>query len=175
MRVFLILLALSLADLKLDAQGFSSITWNEDAIGQLRFLYGITKTEFAGCLYGRQSHDTLIINFFISGKIDPRSATDSGVSQGGCPRITTTRGDRMIGIFHSHMRVGSTCSPSGFGGDPDLPAKKDRAVLTIWLSLGARLGALLCARGDSLAMYTLKGYGIIGIPPLDSLYANVNR
>jgi hypothetical protein len=146
-----------------------TIAWDPAAIAQVRSLFGITRTEFSGCLYGQAVGDTILVNFFIPGASDPRTASDSGVRAGSCPNIQTTKGNRLVGVFHTHMRPFSLCVPSGFGPD-STPPRKDRAVLIAWALLGARFGAIMCAGGDSLATYTLSAYGIMGVPPLDSLY-----
>ena len=128
---------------------------------QARFLYAHMRTEFAGCLYGHTSHDSVIVSFFISSIVDPRTASDSSVQQGGCPAITTEAGAQMVGIIHSHIRRGSMCAPSG----------KDLLVLEIWQQHGALFGAIMCAGGDSVAVFSPRSFVVIAIPPLDSLYA----
>lgn len=147
-----------------------NIHWNVDAVAQVRTLFDLTKTEIAGCLYGQNVGDTIEVNFFITSTSDPRQASDSEIPQGTCPNIKTEAGNHMIGVLHTHMRPFSSCFPSGFGGKPTDPPIKDRGVLVLWMTFGAQFGAIMCARGDSIATYTLTAYGMMGVPSLDSLY-----
>ena len=136
------------------------VEWTRPPVQQIRFLYAHMRTEFAGCLYGTQRGDTTTILFFVSGAIDPRTASDSGVQQDDCPDIFTKRGSSLVAIVHSHIRRGALCFPSA----------RDFAVLRAWQR--ARFGAIMCAQGDTILTFTTdSGYGKLPIPILDSLYA----
>lgn len=143
--------------------GPQNSVWSLDAVGQMRFLYQHMRTEFAGCLYGQVVDDTIRVAFFISSTTDPRQASDSEVMQGGCPGITTTTGNHFIGLAHSHIRNGSICYPSG----------KDQRALDAWKPHGALFGAIMCAHGDSIAMFSDSAFGVFPVPSLDSLYQRV--
>lgn len=145
----------------LSAQVPLNIVWSLGPIAQARFLYAHMRTEFAGCLYGHARRDSVIVSFFISSATDPRTASDSGVAQGACVNLTTVNGARFIGVMHSHIRDTSLCVPS----------HKDLLVLEVWRPHGAVFGAILCGRGDSLAMFGERAYTVVAIPSLDSLYA----
>ena len=136
------------------------IVWTREVVAQTRFLYAHFRTEFAGCLYGHISPDTVSVSFFISSVADPRTASDSGVAQGACPNITTSAGNYFIGVMHSHMRPNSLCVPS----------HKDLVTLEIWRTNGAIFGAIMCARGDSIAVFSARTRTVFAVPPLDSLY-----
>jgi hypothetical protein len=156
---WLAVLALALLAAPLPAQREHVMRWSPSAVGAMRFLYSHMRTEFAGCLYGFQIPDTTVIDFFVTSKTDPRLATDSGVHQGGCPKIVTEH-SHLIGITHSHIRPGSICYPS----------TRDRRVLETWLQHGVLFGAIMCAGGDSIVMFSTDSYGVFAPPPLDSLY-----
>ena len=137
-----------------------NIIWSPGSVGQLRFLYAHMRTEFAGCLFGNKEHDTVYVAFFITSNADPRLASDSGVRQGTCPDVHTVKGNHLVGLAHSHVRVGSMCYPSD----------RDRATLQGWMKRGAIFGAIMCAHGDTIAVFSPDAYGLLAIPPLDSLY-----
>ena len=144
----------------LSAQLPLNIVWTREAVAQTRFLYAHFRTEFAGCLYGHVSPDTVSVNFFISSATDPRTASDSGVAQGSCANITTAAGSYFVGVMHSHIRPNSLC----------LPSHKDLLTLEIWRVHGAIFGAIMCARGDSIAVFSARTHTVFAVPPLDSLY-----
>lgn len=139
----------------------NNAVWTRGVVGQLRFLFAEFRTEFAGCFYGTERHDTLYIEFFVTSTTDPRQATESSVVHGSCPEIHTAKGSHLIGLGHSHIRRGALCYPSG----------QDQATLKAWLPHGAKFGAIMCAQGDSIVMYSEGAYGMLGVPPLDSLYS----
>ena len=135
--------------------------WSRGVVGQLEFLYHTMRTEFAGCFYGQQRGDTITVDLFITSTTDPRLATDSSVLHGSCPDLHTVKGGHLVGLGHSHIRRGSLCYPSD----------RDQAVLKAWKHNGALFGAIMCAQGDSIVMFSEGAYGMLGVPPLDSLYA----
>lgn len=155
------------------------ILWDRTMVGSARLLYAGMRTEFAGCLYGLVSADTVFIHFFVPASGDPGTATDSSVVATACPSIDS---DRLIGVLHSHIRYGGICAPSGFPqGDqsPPLPPdslKKDRRVLWDWMQHGALFSAIMCAKGDSIIEFSIDSTGVLTafgayrLPPLDSLY-----
>ena len=155
-----VLLLLCLWAAPLSAQLPLNIIWHHGPVGQARFLYAHMRTEFAGCLYGHATRDTVTVSFFISSATDPRTASDSVVAQGACVNITTIKGARFIGVMHSHIRRDSMCVPSD----------RDLMVLEVWRANGAIFGAIMCAKGDSIAMFSPHALVVVAIPPLDSLY-----
>lgn len=140
--------------------GQMNAVWSRGVVGQLRFLYQHMRTEFAGCFYGSERGDTINVEFFIPSTTDPRTASDSMVYHGTCPDIQTLRGAHLVGLGHSHIRPGSLCYPSG----------RDQETLKSWTHNGAVFGAIMCAHGDSIVIYSEGAYGMLGVPPLDSLY-----
>ena len=138
----------------------NNAVWTRGVVGQLRFLYAEMRTEFAGCFYGVERHDTTYIEIFVTSTTDPRQATESTVVHGSCPEIHTAKGTHLIGLGHSHIRRGSLCYPSD----------RDRATLKAWEHNGATFGAIICARGDSIMMFSEGFYGMLAVPSLDSLY-----
>lgn len=108
-------------------------------------LYREFRTEFMACLYGRETGDSVTVQWSVLASTKPSQVSDSGVSRPiYCPNLGGT--NEMIGIAHSH--------PSGSCGQspPDLRTFVDS---------GLAVSVIVCGPGR-LAVYT-RGAPTVGV------------